>query len=175
MRLARSSDLRPPPGTWPRKSPWMRSRDVGSSRTERERQRGLCGLRYGATTAAAQPSRTLDPTTIPQYESPLVIPPAMRSTRRIVQHRRPVDHYEIAVRQLAPAPSNTIRTWSPPAGMSSSLGRGRPCCGLTARRSAPAGPYGCHFPGRRIGPGTERAPSPLAHVPRRGGGAAVEQ
>jgi hypothetical protein len=75
-------------------------------------------------------------------------PLAMPSTRRIVQLGTPVDHYyEIAVRQLAPAPSNTIRAWSPPAGMSSRLGRGRPCCGLTARSSAPAGPCGCHFRG----------------------------
>jgi hypothetical protein len=78
-----------------------------SSRTER-RRRGLRCLRYGVTTAAAQPPGTLDPTTVAQYESPLVIqsplviPPAMPSTRRIVQRGRPVDHYEIAVRHLAP-------------------------------------------------------------------------
>lgn len=46
---------------------------------------------------AAIPGGTLDPTAIPKYAMPLVIPPAMPQTGGI----RGVDYYEIAVRQFA--------------------------------------------------------------------------
>jgi spore coat protein A, manganese oxidase len=47
------------------------------------------------------PGGTLDPTTIPKYVTPLVIPPAMpRTSRNRVATGRPIDYYEIAVRQF---------------------------------------------------------------------------
>ena len=50
---------------------------------------------------AAIPCDTLDPTTIPKYVMPLVIPPAMPRTGTVIQRGRgKVDYYEIAVRQF---------------------------------------------------------------------------
>ena len=51
--------------------------------------------------AEAIPGGTLDPESIDKYVMPLIIPPAMPKTGRIVQRGRgPVDYYEIAVRQF---------------------------------------------------------------------------
>ncbi|MBI5116635.1 multicopper oxidase domain-containing protein [Candidatus Poribacteria bacterium] len=46
------------------------------------------------------PGGTLDPLTVPKYQTPLVIPPAMPRTDTIRQDRKDVDYYEIAVRQF---------------------------------------------------------------------------
>jgi bilirubin oxidase len=43
---------------------------------------------------------TLDPTTIPKYIDPLVIPPAMPQTDTLRDGRARIDYYEIAVRQF---------------------------------------------------------------------------
>src|SRR5881628_3790831 len=56
-----------------------------------------------ARRAAAQalPGGTLDPNLIPKYVTPLVIPPAMPRTSKLVQKMgRPIDYYEVAVRQF---------------------------------------------------------------------------
>ena len=62
----------------------------------------------------AVPGGTLDPCTIPKYQTPLVIPPAMPMTSVI--HSKPVDYYEIAVRQfqqqILPAGFNQTTVWS---------------------------------------------------------------
>ncbi len=51
---------------------------------------------------AQVPGGSLDPTGILKYQMPLIIPPAMPRTARLVQRGgRPVDYYEIAVRQFA--------------------------------------------------------------------------
>jgi len=50
---------------------------------------------------AAIPGGTLDPETIPKYQTPLVIPPAMPRTGKItVRGGKNIDYYEIAVRQF---------------------------------------------------------------------------
>src|SRR4029453_17820061 len=47
------------------------------------------------------PGGSLDPASIPKYVTPLVIPPAMPMTGKIVQKGgRNIDYYEIAVRQF---------------------------------------------------------------------------
>jgi bilirubin oxidase len=59
--------------------------------------------RGGVRRASAEtlPGGTLDPTLIPKYVTPLVIPPAMPRTSRIVQSMgKNIDYYEIAVRQF---------------------------------------------------------------------------
>ena len=70
----------------------------------------LCGW----TTAGAQP--LLDPTTIPMYVRPLVVPPAMPKTATIKGTDGPIDYYEIAVRQfqqeILPPPLNQTTVWS---------------------------------------------------------------
>ncbi len=54
--------------------------------------------------ADALPGGTLDPWLIPKYATPLVIPPAMPRTGKIVQRMgRNIDYYEIAVRQFRQA------------------------------------------------------------------------
>jgi FtsP/CotA-like multicopper oxidase with cupredoxin domain len=50
----------------------------------------------GWAALAEIPGGTLDPTTLPKYITPLVIPPAMPRTGKI----RDIDYYEIAVRQF---------------------------------------------------------------------------
>ena len=74
-----------------------------------------CGFVRGAE-AAPLPGGTLDPTTIPKYAMPLVIPPAMPRTGRITQQGTPVDYYEIAVRQfqqqILPASLPVTTVWS---------------------------------------------------------------
>jgi spore coat protein A len=58
---------------------------------------GLLAPRAFKRPAYAQvPGGTLDPTTIPKYTEPLVIPPAMPKT----SSTRKIDYYEIAVRQF---------------------------------------------------------------------------
>jgi bilirubin oxidase len=52
---------------------------------------------WSRTTAA---SSILDPTEIPKYQTPLVIPPAMPVTSMITEDGRAVRYYEIAVRQF---------------------------------------------------------------------------
>ncbi|HWR51003.1 MAG TPA: multicopper oxidase [Bryobacteraceae bacterium] len=46
------------------------------------------------------PGGTLDPTSIPKYTAPLVIPPAMPSTQKALRGIGNTDYYEIAVRQF---------------------------------------------------------------------------
>ncbi len=66
---------------------------------------GLILWRFGATGRALAvpiPGGTLDPTSIPKYATPLVIPPAMPRTAGLPQAGgTAVDYYEIAVRQFA--------------------------------------------------------------------------
>ena len=64
---------------------------------------------------AAIPGGTLNPTTVPKYVLPLVVPPAMPMTSTVIQRGAgPVDYYEIAVRQfqqqIVPGLSTTV--WS---------------------------------------------------------------
>lgn len=55
----------------------------------------------GPILADALPGGTLDPTYIPKYETPLVIPPAMPMTGTVkVKGGKNVEYYEIAVRQF---------------------------------------------------------------------------
>ena len=56
---------------------------------------GARGVTLRAT--AAIPGGTLDPTTIPKYVTPLVIPPVMPG---VAVKDRSIDYYEIAVRQF---------------------------------------------------------------------------
>lgn len=47
------------------------------------------------------PGGSLDPTAIPKYEAPLVIPPVMPRTAKLPRRGgKNVDYYEIAVRQF---------------------------------------------------------------------------
>jgi bilirubin oxidase len=59
------------------------------------------------------PGGSLDPTLIPKYADPLVIPPAMPRTSRLPRN---IDYYEIAVRQfhqqILPAPLPATKVWS---------------------------------------------------------------
>ncbi len=54
----------------------------------------------GFSRAVAQIVPVLDPTTVPRYVTPLVIPPAMPFTSTLVEAGRQVRCYEIAVRQF---------------------------------------------------------------------------
>lgn len=49
---------------------------------------------------AQLPGGTLDPLSVPKYETPLVIPPAMPTTSTISQPGMDIDYYEIAVREF---------------------------------------------------------------------------
>jgi FtsP/CotA-like multicopper oxidase with cupredoxin domain len=64
--------------------------------------------------AAALPGGTLDPTAIPKYGAPLVIPPAMPRTSTLRQNM--IDHYVIGVRQfrqrILPASFPATTVWS---------------------------------------------------------------
>jgi len=70
----------------------------------------------GRARAAPLPGGTLDPTSIPKYAMPLVIPPAMPKTATIRQQGRPIDYYEIAIRQfqqqILPDTLPTTTVWS---------------------------------------------------------------
>jgi spore coat protein A, manganese oxidase len=64
---------------------------------------GLILWRFGAGVPAFAvpiPGGTLDPTSIPKYETPLVIPPAMPRTAELSQGGKSIDYYEIGVRQF---------------------------------------------------------------------------
>ena len=64
---------------------------------------GLLMWRTNATgpAVAAVAGGTLDPATIPKYAQPLVIPPAMPRTRKLIRPgTKAVDYYEIGVRQF---------------------------------------------------------------------------
>jgi spore coat protein A, manganese oxidase len=54
----------------------------------------------GLSRALAQAVPTLDPTAVPKFVTPLVIPPAMPVTSTLVEAGRQVRYYEIAVRQF---------------------------------------------------------------------------
>lgn len=69
---------------------------------------------------AQLPGGTLDPLSIPKYQTPLLIPPVMPKAGRVVQRRGPnADYYEIAVRQhsqqILPAglPPTTVWGYGP--------------------------------------------------------------
>jgi len=64
---------------------------------------------------AAVPGGTQDPTQIPKYQLPLVIPPAMPRSSVIYSDHQPIDYYEIAMRQfrqqILPPPFNETTVW----------------------------------------------------------------
>ena len=61
----------------------------------------LCHAAIPSSSAQALPGGTLDPTTIPKYVAPLVVPPAMpRTSKLTVRGGKNIDYYEIAVRQF---------------------------------------------------------------------------
>jgi FtsP/CotA-like multicopper oxidase with cupredoxin domain len=82
----------------------------------------LIGFICASGVMAQIPGGTLDPTTIPKYVSPLVIPPAMPAKFK----SQPFDYYEIAVRQfqqqilptfqndgVTPIPPTTVWSYGP--------------------------------------------------------------
>jgi FtsP/CotA-like multicopper oxidase with cupredoxin domain len=81
---------------------------------------GLVLWRFGAdgrAVAAQIPGGSLDPTSVPKYVTPLVIPPAMPRTAKLTRAgAAPVDYYEIAVRQfnqqILPAGMPQTTVWS---------------------------------------------------------------
>src|SRR5512141_544509 len=50
---------------------------------------------------AAIPGGTLDPLTVPKFATPLLIPPVMPKAGIIMQKGKPIDYYEISMRQFA--------------------------------------------------------------------------
>lgn len=84
------------------------NRSIGAGRSSAPGAWGLaCALcaallAAGGREAAADPlpGGSLDPTTIPKYVAPLLIPPAMPRTSVINEMGRMIDYYEIAVRQF---------------------------------------------------------------------------
>src|SRR3989337_2905268 len=78
----------------------------------------LLGGRWAVRPLLAQlPGGSLDPIYISKYAMPLVIPPAMPRTTKIVQPGgKNIDYYEIAVRQfqqqILPAPLPATTVWS---------------------------------------------------------------
>src|SRR5512139_101904 len=46
------------------------------------------------------PGGTLDPVTLPKFGTPLLIPPVMPRAATLMQNGKPVDYYEISVRQF---------------------------------------------------------------------------
>lgn len=67
--------------------------------------------------SASLPGGSLDPTLVPKYQAPLVIPPAMPRTGKVKQKKaKNIDYYEIAVRQfrqqILPAPLPPTTVWS---------------------------------------------------------------
>jgi FtsP/CotA-like multicopper oxidase with cupredoxin domain len=63
---------------------------------------------------AAIPGGSLDPLSVPKYETPLLIPPVMPKADTIVRRGRTVDYYEISMKQFtqqilpAPLPATTV-------------------------------------------------------------------
>src|SRR6266496_414936 len=49
---------------------------------------------------AAIPGGTLDPLTIPKFQTPLLIPPVMPRAGTIMQKGEAIDYYEISMRQI---------------------------------------------------------------------------
>jgi len=47
------------------------------------------------------PGGTLDPLSVPKYQTPLLIPPVMPKAGTIIQMGKPVDYYEISMRQFS--------------------------------------------------------------------------
>ncbi len=64
---------------------------------------------------AAIPGGTLDPLTIPKFKTPLLIPPVMPRAGTIMQKGKPIDYYEISMRQIQeqilPAGYNPTTVW----------------------------------------------------------------
>ncbi len=61
----------------------------------------LLPWKFARRVLAQIPGGTLDPTLIPKYQTPMVIPPAMPRTTKIKQKMaKNIDYYEIAVRQF---------------------------------------------------------------------------
>ncbi|WP_433318133.1 multicopper oxidase domain-containing protein [Micromonospora chersina] len=86
----------------------------------------------GGTEALAQvPGGTLDPTTVPKFVTPLLIPPAMPRADVICSRGREIDYYEISVRQFqeqilpATLPATTVWGYGP-VGRGKKHGRRRP-------------------------------------------------
>ncbi|MGZ4409607.1 MAG: bilirubin oxidase, partial [Gaiellaceae bacterium] len=50
---------------------------------------------------AAVPGGSLDPLSVPKYQTPLLIPPVMPKADTIVRRGQTVDYYEISMRQFA--------------------------------------------------------------------------
>jgi bilirubin oxidase len=73
-------------------------------------------LRWRWPSPAAAASGVLDPTAIPKYGTPLVIPPAMPVTSLLSENGQPVRYYEIGVRQfgqqILPAGLPATTVWS---------------------------------------------------------------
>jgi hypothetical protein len=59
--------------------------------------------RFGAGRAFALPvGPTLDPVALPKFVTPLLVPPVMpRAATLVARGGKPVDYYEISMRQLA--------------------------------------------------------------------------
>jgi FtsP/CotA-like multicopper oxidase with cupredoxin domain len=47
------------------------------------------------------PGGSLDPTSVPKYMTPLLIPPVMPKAGTVMQRGKPIDYYEISMRQFA--------------------------------------------------------------------------
>src|SRR6266511_5083486 len=64
----------------------------------------LYAASHGKFTLRAQaqiPGGTLDPLTVPKYQTPLLIPPVMPKAGTLKVRGRSVDYYEISMRQFA--------------------------------------------------------------------------
>lgn len=76
----------------------------------------ILGLWSASASAAPLPGGTLDPAAVPKYTTPLVIPPAMPKTSTLLSQGKPIDYYEIAVRQfqqqILPPGYNPTTVWS---------------------------------------------------------------
>ena len=96
-------------------------------------------------TARAQiPGGTLDPLSIPKYETPLLVPPAMpRAARLKGAGNRNIDYYEIAVRQfdqqILPAgfPATTVWGYGPRVAQSGPLIFNAPSLTIEAKHLTP--------------------------------------
>jgi len=60
----------------------------------------VAAVTAGAASAVPVPGGSLDPRSIPKYQEPLVIPPAMPRTAVLNKAGKQVDYYEIAVKQF---------------------------------------------------------------------------
>ena len=75
---------------------------------------------------AAVPGGSLDPTTVPKFQTPLLIPPVMPKADTIVRRGETVDYYEISMKQFAqqilPASLPATTVWGYGAVKSASPG-----------------------------------------------------